>query len=97
MSVCLSVRVQHLLALQPVDTANCLLVRAQPKVLHSNDDIIKLRHVINFKKIVGISQNCIQHSIPLIAADIALLANSTAHCDAIGKQRAFGEYPGIQN
>lgn len=51
-SKCLSVRVHHLLALQrvdTVDTANCLLVTAQPKVLHSNEDNIKLRHVINFK------------------------------------------------
>jgi hypothetical protein len=46
---------------------------------------------------VGINPNCIQHSIPLTAAAIALLANSTAHCDAMDKQRAFGKHPGIQN
>jgi hypothetical protein len=33
----------------------------------------------------------------LTTADIVLLANSTAHCDAMDKQRAFGEHLGIQN
>jgi hypothetical protein len=46
---------------------------------------------------VEINPNCIQHTIPLTAPDIALLANSTANFDAMDKQRAFGEYPGIQN
>jgi len=45
----------------------------------------------------GINPNCMQHAIPLTAADTALLTNSTAHCDTMDKQRASGEHPGIQN
>ena len=50
-----------------------------------------------------INPNCIQYSVPLTAVETALLANSTAHSDAISeckikdKQGAFGEHPANQN